>query len=368
MLLRRLYSSLPSTRVGGTSSALSSIPSATGSKPSIRGRIKPRSANTSALCKPKQPISVSTIPKSEGNGRIRRRIRSISNPNHEHNVVSDSNRRSPSSVETGSYSIFDEEDYSNPSTAPTSTSPSSPRLLFTHPVPSKDVVEGFRPIYLYPEQFKLHYTFTPSHHPLPLNMGTAIYTHPRHPTSTKSAELEDIFSKPSGPDPTKSLRRTTKSGLGDHHRVLSNLSHPELLHHLGGMVDPWTAHQIQSDTGSGLEAILSSKLNELKESSKKEQEQLERIISASEATDSSRGSIQSKGEVEVNTKDANLDEVVGGLNDVLAKMGLSGSTKETVQEDGVMLDSVKRKRKKKISKHKYKKRRKVSQTPIFISL
>ncbi|WVQ70374.1 uncharacterized protein L199_008601 [Kwoniella botswanensis] len=358
MLLRRLYSSLPSTRVGGTSSALSSIPSATGSKPSIRGRIKPRSANTSALCKPKQPISVSTIPKSEGNGRIRRRIRSISNPNHEINVVS--GRRSASSVETGSYSIFDEEDYSNPSTAPTSTSPSSPRLLFTHPVPSKHVVEGFKPIYLYPEQFKLHYTFTPSHHPLPLNMGTAIYTHPRNPISTKGGELEDIFSKPSGPDPTKSLRRTTKSGLGDHHRVLSNLSHPELLHHLGGLVDPWAAHQIQPGSGLGLEAILSSKLNELKESSKKEQEQLERIFGASEAKDSSRGVVQSKGEAEVNTKDANLDEVVGGLNDVLAKMGLSGSTKEIAEEDGVMLDSVKRKRKKKISKHKYKKRRKAT--------
>ncbi|WWD01696.1 hypothetical protein V866_008642 [Kwoniella sp. B9012] len=357
MLLRRLYSSLPSTRVGGTSTALSSIPSATGSKPSIRGRIKPRSANTSALCKPKQPTSVSTVPKSEGNGRVRRRIRSISNPNHEINVVSDSNRTSS----TGPLSIFDiEEDYSNPSTAPTSTSPSSPRLLFTHPVPSKDAVEGFKPIYLYPEQFKLHYTFTPSHHPLPLNMGTAIYTHPRNSISTKSDELEDIFSKPSGPDPTKSLRRTTKSGLGDHHRVLSNLSHPELLHHLGGLVDPWAAHQIQSDSGLGLEAILSSKLNELKESSKKEQEQLERIFSGSETKDSSRGVIQSKGEVEVNTKDANLDEVVGGLNDVLAKMGLSGSTKETVQEGGVMLDSVKRKRKKKISKHKYKKRRKAT--------
>ncbi|WVW83430.1 hypothetical protein I302_105450 [Kwoniella bestiolae CBS 10118] len=356
MLLRRLYSSLPPTsRAGGSHSTTLSLPNQTTIKPQVR-RNKPRTANTSALCKLKPSTAVEN--NLNGNGRLRRRIR----PSPSLNVVSDSNRR---------ISIFDPspsdliEDYSNPSTAPTSTSPSSPRLLFTHPVPSKDNVEGFKPIYLYPEQFKLHYTFTPSYHPLPLNMGTSIYTNPRKQSYLTPSSVEDIFERPPAPNPAKSLGRVPKkvnSGLNDHIRVVSHLSHPELIHGLGGMVDPWSHAHVQSDVG--LEAILSTKISEMKKSS---DAQWDRVLSKLEGK-------QNKVEVQEAGKDANLDEVVGGLNDVLAKMGLtnlpSRGRKSSMGveevglsgegEEGVLLDSVKRKRKKKISKHKYKKRRKAT--------
>lgn len=57
---------------------------------------------------------------------------------------------------------------------------------------------------------------------------------------------------------------------------------------------------------------------------------------------------------------------VDGVNALLAKIGLGDKDDTSVEDLGVGMDSVRRKRKKKISKHKYKKRRKVS-SPSFPS-
>lgn len=59
-----------------------------------------------------------------------------------------------------------------------------------------------------------------------------------------------------------------------------------------------------------------------------------------------------KENVQVGSKDADLNQVVGELAGVLARLEMDG--------EDVSMDSVKRKRRKKISKHKHKKRRKAT--------
>lgn len=81
------------------------------------------------------------------------------------------------------------------------------------------------------------------------------------------------------------------------------------------------------------------------------------------------GQVENSGETEMN-------QVLSGVEALLSKLKLQDESEsemvtrldgtevdvqvDMVGEDGIWMDSVKRKRKKKISKHKYKKRRKVS--------
>ncbi|WRT66879.1 uncharacterized protein IL334_003842 [Kwoniella shivajii] len=419
MLLRRLYSSLPSTRVTGPhghGNSLSGLPTNANvkSKPQTRGRIKPRST-TLSKCKTSAPstastslstsrqissISRSTINAQEGRGRKRPSTSSVdlTSPRHftnrndigsEINVVSDSNQFEENT--SSNLNIFEQDDHMENEqirSKSNSTLNKSNRLTFTHPQPSDDHHNSFKPIYLYPEQFKLHTTFTHPSHPLPLNLGTAIYTNPRKSSSSSSIlststsassttfDSEDLFSAPPPPDPTKALKRKVKgNGLNDHFRVISNLSHPSLIHHLGNDFNPWASSALASASGfgglenefGGLSSQLSHKLSELKSDS---ENQWQTVLSKLEGKPSNTENLTELQEQQkAMEKDDNLHDVVIGLNDVLARLGLSSSrgrktglmhaqVEDLISEEGVHMDSVKRKRKKKISKHKYKKRRK----------
>ncbi|WVR04971.1 hypothetical protein IAU60_001983 [Kwoniella sp. DSM 27419] len=360
MLLRRLYSSAPPPRAA-LSSTTASISSPLPSRPATRGRVKPARLSTIAN-KAKFAQSAAAIKPTEGKGRRKARTLSTSET-----TISDS-ARERIAVDSPRLSLlpFESEqdlhaDHSNVSSAPISTGSSASRLTFTHPVPSADHVNTFRPIQLYPEQFKLHTTFTHPSHPLPLNLTTAIYTVPRRSSTTPI--IGDIFAAPPPPDPTPALRKVVKgSGLNDHFRVISNLSHPRLSHHLGEH-QPLAMGMGELEFG-GLAGTLGHKVAEMKEQYDAEWQQILAKLEPRAVEP------EHKAEASAQSADANLSEVVGDLTSVLSRLGLSsargrkapaaaGAQEVMMADDEVVwMDSVKRKRKKKISKHKYKKRRK----------
>ncbi|OCF39011.1 hypothetical protein I317_07187 [Kwoniella heveanensis CBS 569] len=399
MLLRRLYSSAPSPRAAicSTTTATTVLSPSLQPRPPTRGRlrIKPSrlaTISSTASTKARNAISTTTTVSSKsaaenrseikGRGRTRTgvfaqgRAASSSSLTAQINQVSDSNRLS---VEPSHISLFDdlnavEVDHSHSSSAPVSTGPSSPRLIFTHPIPSADHVNTFKPHYLYPEQFKLHTTFTHPSHPLPLNLGTAIYTHPRKPNAASAPIEGDLFAAPPPPDPTPALKRKVKnsSGLNDHFRVISNLSHPRLSHNLGEhspFVSGAAMGMAEAEFGS-LSNTLGHKVAEIKEASERD---WQAVLAQFEPKPASAIEQQS-APTPAQSPDASLSEVVSDLNSTLSRLGLSStrgrqnitgtvvSANEGLLEDEEVawMDSVKRKRKKKISKHKYKKRRKVS--------
>ncbi|KAK8870018.1 hypothetical protein IAR55_000588 [Kwoniella newhampshirensis] len=369
MFLRRLYSSLPCPRHTNAlpSHSSSHMPSP---RPQTRGRIRPSrlspvSGRIGRSLSAKQTAAKPIVARlHEGRGRRRpsssSRLLSVDPFNLE--LLSDSLPRPPPAA---------------PKLLPNGI-PSAPRLLFTHPTPALNHVNEFRPIQLYPEQFKLHTTFTHPAHPLPLNLGTHIYTTPRQPSTTPIAE--DLFSPPPPPNPARSLitpSRATANGLSDHFKVVTTLSHPSLVQHLGGFEPSLYfggAAEGQELEFGGITGTLGYKSAELKEQNEKDWQAILTQFSPKPSSASTTTTTTAAKEAE---SDAELSEVVNSLNAMLSNLGMSSArgrranvvrslNSQMMEEDlglgeeTMQMDSTKRKRKKKISKHKYKKRRKAT--------
>lgn len=173
------------------------------------------------------------------------------------------------------------------------------------------------------------------------------------------------------------LLKRSNNALGDHEAVVSALRHPSHAHHLG---EVGTAHQIKKPDADEDDAVLArtlaeagvrwrlsnetvweevlGKLSGVGEKEDAAMENASEIVVKSELASSSSAITplrQSGQAVKANATQnkGSVDEAVAGLNDLLAKLDME-------DKDVVQMDSVKRKRKKKISKHKYQKRRKVS--------
>lgn len=134
------------------------------------------------------------------------------------------------------------------------------------------------------------------------------------------------------------------SALTEHLRVVSSqpvLSDAEMEHQLFGTPEM---------EFSSITALLENKSASLKTRNEHEWQDVLAMMEGK-----AHGKIGTAGEkenVQMGSKDADLNQVVGELAGVLARLEMDG--------EDVSMDSVKRKRRKKISKHKHKKRRKVS--------
>lgn len=217
-------------------------------------------------------------------------------------------------------------------------------------------IEGFTPVHLYPVQAALHLSFTPPHLPLPINLGARMYT--TTPSSSDTFNPDNLFKAPPRPSPVPELIRTSENALGDHQSVISALSHPVNVHHLGNTSAstlPNLRSEIEGDTvlarmiaAAGVKWSLTPELEWEKT--------LARLSTPSssitESEISSRSEVQAQENIEAsaNESKASVNDAVTGLEALLDKLNMSQ----------VDMTSVKRKRKQKISKHKYKKRRKVS--------
>jgi hypothetical protein len=223
-------------------------------------------------------------------------------------------------------------------------------------------IEGFTPVHLYPVQAALHLSFTPSHLPLPINLGARMYT--TAPSFDSSPfKTDTLFKPPPQPSPVSELSRTSDNALGDHQSVLSALSHPVNIHHLGSTAAasmlPNLRSEIEGDTvlarmiaEAGVKWRLTPELEWEKTLARLSSPSASASERASEMAGVSKVEVQPQDHIEASakaSKESVLDAVTG-LEALLDKLNLSQ----------VDMTSVKRKRKQKISKHKYKKRRKVS--------
>jgi hypothetical protein len=216
-------------------------------------------------------------------------------------------------------------------------------------------VEGFTPVHLYPVQAALHLSFTPSHLPLPINLGARMYT--TAPSTESTFSTESLFKPPTRPSPVPELSKASDNVLGDHQAVLSALSHPVNIHHLGSTTSmhPNLHSELEGDTVLArmiAEASVRWRLTPELEWEKT----LGKLSNPSQVgvdvSNQTRTEVQSQDNVEASAKanEASVNDAVTGLEALLDKLNMSQ----------VDMTSVKRKRKQKISKHKYKKRRKVS--------
>jgi hypothetical protein len=226
-------------------------------------------------------------------------------------------------------------------------------------------IEGFTPVHLYPVQAALHLSFNPPHMPMPANLGARMYT--TAPSSDQSPfNIDSLFASPRRPSPVPELLMESDNVLGDHQSVLSALSHPVNIHHLGassGSLPPSLRTEGEGDTVLArmmAEAGVKWRLSPEAEWEKTLSRLSKAHASATAKADASkselsetRTEIQSQDELKASAtkKEASVNDAVTGLEALLDKLDL-----------GLQIDmtSVKRKRKQKISKHKYKKRRKVS--------
>lgn len=218
-------------------------------------------------------------------------------------------------------------------------------------------VEGFTPIHLYPVQAALHLAFTPPHLPLPVNLGARMYTTPPSTDSNATPfNVDTMFTPPpTRPSPVPELSRSSENVLGDHQNVLSALAHPVNLHHLG---DSSLTSTLQSlgDGDTVLARMIAEAGVKWRLSPEAEWEKTISRLSSPTSSDSKteRTDVQSSEEVKASAtrSESSVNEAVTGLEALLDKLKMG--------DDKVDMTSVKRKRKQKISKHKYKKRRKVS--------
>jgi hypothetical protein len=322
MLLRRLYSSAPPTRPGA--GPCLSGPST--SRPPTRGRSKPQPARS-----PK-PLRTSGSPSSLANqpivGKGRRR-RSIS------------------------LSLARKTEGGKQST-------------FSHPTAAD---YAFRPAQIYPAQMTLHKAFLPRHMPIPVHLGSSIYLSPK---KIELSEHESLgpFARPTAPSPGSLLNARSEpsdSALADHLHVTSSLSHPSLEHHLGSL-SPFRSSSTGSLSQTVLddEAFLPRTLSDAGVRSRLAgewawQQTLARLSGSTSAAKAKTSSAGPNAVADVDMSGAvkeDVDAAVADLAGLLERLdapargrrkGRSVALETVVDEDVVELDSVKRKRKKKVS-------------------
>ncbi|KAL7422111.1 hypothetical protein Q5752_002754 [Cryptotrichosporon argae] len=192
---------------------------------------------------------------------------------------------------------------------------------------------AFEPVRTYPVPLALHLAFSPAHLPLPLSLGTRPYTGP-----FDHAQLPPLFQRAAAPAPE--FAAAGASVAAEHSAVLSALSHPALTHHLGAP-SPFAAP-------AALDALAEAETFD-------PSARLTRLLADAQAKWSVGPSAADAAPTPAAPAtaaetQAELDAAVGALEAVMARLG----------DAHIEMDSVKRKRKKKINKHKYKKRRKAT--------
>ena len=225
-------------------------------------------------------------------------------------------------------------------------------------------IEGFTPVHLYPVQAALHLSFTPPHLPLPINLGARMYT--TAPSAESSPfNTDTLFKAPPRPSPVPELSRKSDNALGDHQSVLSALSHPFNIHHLGQTSSstlPNLRSELEGDTvlarmiaEAGVKWSLTPELEWEKTLARLSSPPTSSSVSSPDVE--SRTEVQPQDTIEASAQasKASVNDAVTGLEALLDKLNMSQ----------VDMTSVKRKRKQKISKHKYKKRRKVSRVSTW---
>lgn len=230
----------------------------------------------------------------------------------------------------------------------------------------------FRPVPLYPAAFHAHLAFNPPHLPIPSNLGTAIYSQPRKPSSSDRSSTDDIFSVPQPPSPFRKLARAqskAQTAMTEHMAIISALSHPS---HLSALPTGFEALSASAAT-MGMPDVEEHLARTLAEAETKNQILAERDFT--KAMDMLEGAVAAQEDVNVQAKaegaevedvqgqaQAQMQDVLQGVEALLGRLNVSAKEMDVADmgEDVIEMDSVKRKRKKKISKHKYKKRRKAT--------
>ncbi|TYJ53115.1 hypothetical protein B9479_006237 [Cryptococcus floricola] len=300
MLLRRVYSTCPHGHT--PHHPLAPLPQTRGRTKPRLALPKPRSRHTTTLSKPLPAISA-------GRGRKPRL----------------------------SFSSHSESSYPTVPEPAKAHIPRTPRLSYTHASPALNHTNEFTPIFLYPEQFKLHTAFTHPSHPLPLFNGTRGYTQPQ-PSPEERENGGDIFTKPVAKAP-----KMGGGAMADHLNVVNSLPMDS------GRFAHGEVFGTPEMDGASITAFLENRAKDLAHVNDSEWNKVMAMMDGKLLSVQAEKQEKKKG-VE---KDISLDDVVGDLEGMLAKMQVS-------QGDEVHMDSVKRKRRKKISKHKHKKRRKAT--------
>jgi hypothetical protein len=201
---------------------------------------------------------------------------------------------------------------------------------------------GFQPVTLYPFQAGLHISLTPRHMPLPVHLGTKPYLEPKSGSEARATGTDTLFQRPATPSPLEGVELSGPSPLGQHLSLTKALSHPSLAHHLGRPVPKSSLRALDVDSDLRVEEILDTA-----------------ATAHAEAAEDAWNAVLSKLGIQLAetticaTEQANIDSAIADLNGLLARL-------ESTDGDAVHMDSVQRKRKKKMNKHKFKKRRKVS--------
>lgn len=226
--------------------------------------------------------------------------------------------------------------------------PTFSRTIIQHP---EQAQYSFEPVRLYPVQVALHIALNPPHMPLPVHLGTTHYQSTHAPVSTS-----DPFTKPHISESTMSAQlasmEPSTSGYREHLNVLDAL--PPHLTPLPSDESP--SFRSESDFPADLARTLAEAGVRNRVTSEYD---WARVLTHL-GENSSIAVSDSRGEI---------DEAVASLQTLLSRLNTKGRCGRSRmiavvgpegEEEWVRMDSTQRKRRKKITKHKYKKRRKVS--------
>lgn len=252
---------------------------------------------------------------------------------------------------------------------------------------------AFKPIHLYPGQIALHTSFTPPHMPLPVHLGTLRYKSTKYNTDGRN-NTDDLFSPQPPMNPVPFLRQLQgtnefpTSVLTEHTGIRIMFNNPT-----------HTGHLLPEHSGNSTRASLYKSLRHDNTSDLGVEVDFNRLMAhnasiAGESWNQVLSAMNAASTIpsanESNSK-SDIDSAVVELNMLLERMDMedikddirrsSGGRRGQVtfhrrgkmmrmvtrrevevDDEDVALDSVKRKRKKKISKHKYKKRRKATRS------
>jgi hypothetical protein len=172
--------------------------------------------------------------------------------------------------------------------------------------------------------------------PLPVHIGTKGYLSP------EAAQADELFSRPAAPSLLEGVQLSAASPIAEHLGLTQAFAHPALAHHLGRNAAALSTVDVDADMR--VESLLSAAAAKHADAASDAwAAALERLgAKATEPTVSA-------------AEQASIDDAIAGLNGLLARLETAD-----VEDEFVRMDSVRRKRKKKMNKHKYKKRRKVS--------